>query len=302
MKDSIIHIKSVSEGHQMLGFEKPKHPLITLLNEADLQIPGELVGARVTTDLYYMALKDSECGVLYGRNHYDFEDGVLMFTSPGQVVTILEATNRTPGSGWMLFFHPDLIRRSPLGAGIDRYSFFNYDVHEALHLSEQEEKILTDCAVMIRDEYTQRIDSHSINVIISTLELMLNYCLRFYERQFNTRATQNKDVVVQFENLLRSYFNSDELVASGVPTLQYFADHIHLSQNYLSDLLRKETGRSAKDHINDYVVEKAKMILLNSDQSVSEIAFNLGFNYPHYFSRLFKAKTGQTPLEYRALN
>lgn len=302
MSDSIMHIRSVSEGHQLLGLDSPKHPLITILSESQLRIPKEMVGVRMMTDLYYIALKGSNCGMQYGRNQYDFDGGVLVFTAPGQVVAITEEIEENSGSGWMLFFHPDLVRSSSLGENIDRYSFFNYEVYEALHLSDSEEQILTDCAFMIRNEYEQRIDNHSQNVIVSTLELMLNYSLRFYERQFNTRTNHHKDVVTQFENNLKAYFNSNLLLDQGAPTIQYFADQIHLSQNYLSDLLKKETGRSAKDHINDFIVEKAKNVLLNSDHSVSEIAFNLGFNYPHYFSRLFKAKTGYTPQEYRTLN
>lgn len=302
MSEQIIEIKSISDLHAGLGFAKPKHPLISVIDASQVTISPEVVGARIISDLYYIALKDKSCGFEYGRNHYDFAEGVLMFTAPGQATKATKEMKPGETQGWMLYFHPDLIRQSHLGQQIDEYSFFGYDVHEALHLSEEEEKTLTDCIEKIRDEYEQRIDNHSQRVIVSNLELLLNYCLRFYERQFNTRSAQNKDVVSQFENLLKGYFESEEHLTEGIPAIQYFAERVHLSPHYLSDLLKKETGRAAKDHINDFVIDKAKNMLLGTTDSVSEIAYALGFNYPHYFTRLFKAKTGQTPVEYRTVH
>jgi YesN/AraC family two-component response regulator len=189
-----------------------------------------------------------------------------------------------------------------LGENIENYTFFSYDVHEALHLSDKEKKTISDCVDKIKEEYNERIDNHSQRVIVSTLELLLNYCSRFYERQFNTRTAQNKDIVTKVENLLKDYYKHGLLTEQGSPSLQYLADKVNLSHNYLSDLLKKETGRSAKDHINDFLVNKAKNLLLSTEDSVSEIAYELGFNYPHYFSRLFKTKTGVSPQKYRELS
>jgi AraC-like DNA-binding protein len=300
MSDTYIKIISITQLHEVLGFAKPLHPLISLIDASEYRTPISAIGQKVVTDLYWIALKDKSCGFDYGRNHYDFEEGVLTFTAPGQVITVSADPEPQANTGWMLFFHPDLIRTSPLGAQIDDYSFFGYEVHEALHLSEAEEQILTDCVWKIEQEYHQRIDNHTQRVIVSSLELLLNYSLRFYERQFNTRTTRHKDVVTQFERELKQYFQSEQHLSNGLPDIAYFAAKAHLSTHYFSDLLKKETGRSAKDHINDFVIEKAKSLLLSSQSSISEIAYDLGFNYPHYFTRLFKAKTGMTPLQYRS--
>ena len=302
MTKSILEIKSIAQLHEGLDFDKPKHPLVSIIDASKVRTPPEMVGQKIVSDMYMIALKDKSCGLEYGRNLYDFDEGVLIFTAPGQSMTLTQAHEPGEVNGWMLYFHPDLIRNSHLGTGISEYSFFDYDLHEALHLSEDEERALEDCVRKIEEEYEQRIDNHSQRVIISSIELLLNYCLRFYERQFNTRSSNHKDVVSQFEKLLKSYFDEHSPEINGLPSPQFFAEHIHLSPHYLSDLLKKETGRTAKDHINDFVIEKAKNLLLATNDSVSEIAYNLGFNYPHYFTRVFKSKTGITPVEYRSLN
>jgi len=302
MAEEIIQIKSISQLHQMMGFDKPLHPLISILDVSQLEIREELVNQKFTSDLFAIGLKDKSCGLTYGRNQYDFDEGVLIFTAPNQVTSVDKAQKVGEIHGWMLFFHPDLIRTTPLGEHIDNYSFFSYDVHEALHLSEKEEQILNDCVQNIKTEYSERIDKHSQRVIVSSIELLLNYCSRFYERQFHTREAKHKDVVSQVEQILKDYYKSGQLEEYGSPSLHYIADKVHLSPSYLSDMLKKETGRSAKDHINDFLVDKAKTLLLSSEDSVAEIAYSLGFNYPHYFSRLFKTKTGLTPQKYRELN
>jgi AraC-like DNA-binding protein len=302
MSEEILRIKSISELHRMLGFEKPKHPLISVIEVPKLKISKEMLHVKTAVNLYYIGMKSADCGVQYGRHHYDFEEGVLAFHAPNQVFSATSEKEFDKESGFMLFFHPDLIRTTPLGENIDNYSFFSYDVHEALHLSDKEKETINDCVKKIKEEYNERIDNHSQRVIVSTLELFLNYCLRFYERQFNTRTVQNKDIVTRVEQLLKDYYKSGQLTEYGPPSLQYMADKVNLSQNYLSDLLKKETGTSAKDHINEFLVNKAKNLLLSSEDSVSEIAYDLGFNYPHYFSRLFKNKTGLTPQKYRELN
>ncbi len=302
MSDNIVRVKSIAQLHELLDYEKPKHPLISVIDVSKLKITEKHVNVKMSSNLYYIALKNKDCGMQYGRSHYDFEEGLLAFCAPNQLIWAKSTAEFDEEEGWMLFFHPDLIRSFPLGENIDKYSFFSYEIHEALHLSDSEKATLKGCLDMIKEEYDQRIDKHSQKVIVSSLELLLNLCDRFYERQFNTRSTENKDIVTRVEQLLKDYYGSGLLTQKGIPTLQYLADKVSLSQNYLSDLLKKETGRSAKEHINDFLVDKAKNLLLGSEESISEIAYELGFNYPHYFSRLFKSKTGITPQQYRELN
>lgn len=302
MSDQIIHSKSITDIRSVFGLGKPTHPLITILDTQKLAYGEDTVGKRFSSDLYCIALKDSSCGIDYGRNTYDFDDGVLIFTAPNQIITVKKPQALDQVKGWMLYFHPDLIRNTTLGAKIDTYSFFNYEVHEALHLSEQEQQTLNQIVLLIQNEINERIDNHSQHVLVSNIELLLNYSKRFYERQFNTRSATNNDVVSRVEALLKNYYLDNNLMEIGQPSIQYLAEQCHLSPSYLSDLLAKETGRSAKDHINDFLVEKAKYLLLQSTDSISGIAYSLGFNYPHYFGRLFKQKTGKTPQEYRQLN
>jgi len=302
MSDQIIHSKSITEIRSIFGLSKPTHPLITILDTQKLAYGEETVGMRFSSDLYCIALKDSSCGIDYGQNSYDFDDGVLIFTAPKQVITVTKPQKLNQVKGWMLYFHPDLIRNTVLGSKIDSYNFFNYEANEALHLSESEQNTLNQIVQLIQEEIKERIDNHSQQVLVSNIELSLNYSKRFFERQFNTRSASNIDVVSKVEILLKNYYSNNELVEKGQPSIQYLADHCHLSASYLSDLLTKETGRSAKDHINDFLVDKAKHLLLSSTDSVSGIAYTLGFNYPHYFGRLFKQKTGKTPQEYRQLN
>ncbi|MDR5591015.1 helix-turn-helix transcriptional regulator [Christiangramia sp. SM2212] len=302
MPEDILRIKSISQFHELIGFEKPKHPLISIIDVSKVKVDDNWFGKKFTTSLYSIALKDASCAFEYGRNHYDFNEGVMIFTGPDQVIKTNQEQPMKKINGWMMYFHPDLIRNTSLGTNIENYSFFSYDVHEALHLSDQEQNSVTDCVNMIQQEVSERIDNHSQRVIVSSLELLLNLCNRYYERQFNTRTASNKDIVSQMEILLKNYYLSGKLSEQGQPTMQYCADELHLSPNYLSDLLKKETGRSAKDHISDFVVDKAKTMLLGSTESIGEIAYQLGYNYPHYFSRFFKSKTGFSPQEYRTQN
>ncbi len=299
MTNNIIEIKSITQLHEMLGYEKPKHPLISVIDVSKLIITEEFAKTKVSANFYYIGLKNAACGFEYGRNNYDFEEGVLAFTAPNQIIAAKSTNDFDKEHGWMLFFHPDLIRNTPLGENIEDFSFFNYEANEALHLSEKEKQTLNDCIQKIREEYSESIDSHSQRVIVSSLELLLNYCLRFYERQFHTRFSQNKDIVTRVNNLLKEYYQTGQLPEYGPPSLMYLGEKVNLSPTYLSDLLRNETGRSAKEHINDFLIDKAKNLLLSTEDSVAEISYSLGFNYPHYFSRLFKTKTGITPQKYR---
>ena len=302
MSEDIFHIKSISHLHELIGFDKPTHPLISIIDVSRLEIPEEQVGVKLTSGLYTIGLKDKSCGLQYGRNAYDFNEGVMYFTAPNQIQTIGKTQKKNEVKGWAINFHPDLIRNTPLGKTIDSYHFFSYDVHEALHLSDSEQKTINDCVNIIKQEVSDRIDNHSQTVISSSLVLLLNLSQRFYERQFNTRSAKNSDIVSQFQSLLKEYYAKGYFTEHGTPSIEYFADKVFLSSNYLSDLLKRETGYTAKDQINNFIIEKAKTLLVSESNSVSEIAYTLGFNYPHYFSRLFKTKTGMTPQEYRQMN
>lgn len=300
MQESILPIKSITELHEALGYEKPKHPLISVVDASKMVSNPDYKGYRVTMDFYMVSLKNGDCGLQYGRNYYDFEEGTLIFTAPGQVIHATEEHGMP--EGWILFFHPDLLRKTALANEIENYQFFSYDVSEALHLSDQEKIILTDCVNNIKYEYDQNIDAHSQALFVSNITLLLNYSNRFYERQFHTRSNQHGDILSSFEKALKAYIHSEDLTKNGLPSVQYFAEMVNLSPNYLSDLLKKETGKNTKEHINDKVVDRAKNMLLNSGHSVSEIAYDLGFNYPHYFSRMFKSNTGFSPQKYREIN
>jgi AraC-like DNA-binding protein len=301
--NDIIHIKSISEAHASLGLPAPKHPLISVHNDQDILNKEVFAGRRFTSDMYMIMFKDNISGSLgYGRNSYDFQHGTLVFVGPGQVITVPSKEVMANSKGWSMSFHPDLIRKSHLGEIIDEYSFFSYEVNEALHLSKDEQDYILEVVKQIQKEYSQNIDKHSQRLIISNLELLLNYCTRFYDRQFYTRTNFNKDFVVQFDRILKDYFRKDLPTKIGIPTVSYFGKEMSMSANYLSDLLKKETGKSIKTHINEMLIDKTKTALLTTTDSIGQIAYDLGFEYPQSLSRLFKSKTGLTPNEYRHLN
>ncbi len=299
----IIKLKTISESHELFGLEGPKHPLIAVCKFEDFAPKRNLVGETLVADYYQVSYKECMSGSFqYGRNTYDFQDGTLVFIKPGQVTTIHEWTEERGKAGWSLLFHPDLIRRSELGKNIDKYTFFSYDVHEALHLSDDEKRKMFNLIDDIQDEYTKSIDKHSQKLIVSNIELMLNYCTRFYDRQFYLRENLNKDLISRFEKLLKDYYNSDEPVTNGLPTVRFCGEKLNMSPNYLSDMLKKETGRNALEHIHYHVIEKAKTQLLNTEEAISQIAYGLGFEHPPHFSKLFRKKTGMSPAEFRSLN
>jgi AraC-like DNA-binding protein len=244
---------------------------------------------------------NNDCRIRYGRQQYDFQEGTLMFLAPGQIIEPVEESGDLDSSadGWVLIFHPDLIRRSPLARKMREYSFFSYDSHEALHLSDQERRMVNGIVKAIEHEYSQNIDDHSQELIISNIELLLNHCKRFYGRQFITRTNANKDVVARFEEFLKTYFESDKPESHGLPSVKQCAAEMGYSPNYLSDLLRKETGKNTQEHIHFTMIEKAKNLLLGTEEPVYRIAYSLGFEYPQHFSKLFKNKTGMSPAEYR---
>lgn len=299
----IIHIKSIAKANEFFQLPATKHPLVTLMWAKDLPDFKNHFGIKFSSDLYAISLKDGMEGKLgYGRNNYDFEDGTMIFSKPNQVLSIQEKTIQDDAKGWMLIFHPDLIRKSELGKTIDTYSFFDYEVHEALHISENEKRTLTDLANKIEAEINQNIDKHSQKLIISTIELILDYCNRYYDRQFYVRTNLHQDNVSEFESFLKDYFASEKPATLGLPSVKYCGEQLNMSPNYLSDLLKKETGKSAKEHIYAFVVNKAKNKLLNSTANISEIAYDLGFEYPQHFSKLFKKQTGMSPAKYRTQN
>ena len=298
-----IVLDTISQAHEALGLAKPLHPLITVVRDKDIPTSTNFQDVTIVMNLYRIVLKYGNCGTLqYGRNSYDYEDGTLMFMAPGQVVKQEGSASLDNSDGWVLGFHPDLIRKSDLGEKIHHYTFFNYDVSESLHLSERERTIIEGIIDTLVLEYSQNLDKHSQSLIIKNIELLLDYCLRFYDRQFYTRTNLNNDVVSNFERLLREYYQSDKVQELGIPTVNYCGQTLNLSPNYLSDLLRKETGKSAQEHIHLYVIERAKNDLLNSNNSISEIGYTLGFEYPQHFSNLFKSKTGLSPRDYRNNN
>ncbi|QTN39801.1 AraC family transcriptional regulator [Cryomorphaceae bacterium] len=303
----IFNISSVSQFHELLGLPAPEHPLITFINDRDVdfhtEIDESLYGIRFSSDMYSIMYKDKISGSLgYGRNSYDYQEGTLIFGSPGQVFTSPTKDEIQGKEGWTLLFHPDLLAKSNLGEQMDQYSYFSYEVTEALHLSSKEEGFIVQVMEQIKTEYSQNLDKHSQGLILSNLELLLNYCMRFYDRQFYTRTNLHSDFVSEFESTLKKYFGSELIVENGLPSTSYFGRELNMSASYLSDMLKKETGKSTKEHIDNYIVRKAKNILLSSNQSVSEIAFGLGFEYPQSFTRMFKKKTGMSPNEYRQVN
>jgi AraC-like DNA-binding protein len=241
--------------------------------------------------------------IKYGRKEIDFQDGNLICIAPNQLIEIdNEVEEREDKMGWGIFFHPDLFRSTTLNEKIKYYSFFQYDVSEALHLSDKEKNILFECILKIQYELQENIDVHSQQIIVSTIELLLSYCLRFYGRQLITRSQNNKSIVLQIKNLLNLYFANNKINEQGLPSVKYLADKVHLSPSYLSDILKKETGKNTQEHIHFYLLEEAKNLLINSEMNINEIAYDLGFDYPQYFNKLFKKKTGKTPMEYRNLN
>jgi len=294
-----MNIESISQINEMIGNEKLKHPLITLIEPSKVKIIP-VIDQQITMSLYSISLKNGdECQIKYGRQNYDFQEGTLMCLAPGQTIEPFSASDNSNLEGWSLIFHPDLISKSALGKKMNEYTFFGYDSHEGLHLSDQEKQTASDIVKAIKDEFSQNLDVHSQDLIVSNIELLLNYCKRFYGRQFITRTNLYKDVVIRFEEFLKTYFDSDKPESQGLPSVKYCAQEMRYSPNYLSDLLKKETGKTTQEHIHFHLVEKAKILLLGTQEPVNKIAHSLGFEHAQHFSTLFKNKTGMSPAEYR---
>ncbi|MEQ8581412.1 MAG: helix-turn-helix domain-containing protein [Marinoscillum sp.] len=276
------------------------HPLVSVL---DFSKAEPRHGHHMSFGIYAIFLKEVKCGDLaYGKNNYDYQEGTLVFVGPGQVVDVSNKMDIYKPAGRGLTFHPDLILGTPLARQIDEYGFFSYHLSEALHLSPEEQQTILDLMSKIENELKRPVDKHSKKLITSNIGLFLDYCERFYDRQFITREHVNSGILSRFEELMNGYFNSEKPYSHGLPSVAYFADELHLSANYFGDLIKKETGKSAQDYIQSKLIEIAKDKIFGSEKSVKEIAFELGFKYPQHFSRLFKKRVGYTPQEYRQLN
>lgn len=273
------------------------HPLISMV---DLSKGMPLKRSKFRFDFYAIIIKDSKCGDLrYGLKHYDYEEGTIVFFGPGQVGGSEPEGEWHQPYGLALVFHPDLIKGTSLAKQIHEYSFFSYDSFEALHVSEKERGLIDICFGNIESEIKENIDSHSKKILVANIELLLKYCSRFYDRQFITRESANHQIIEKFEIFLTEYILSKKLQNIGMPTVAYFAEMLHLSPNYLGDLLKKETGKTALECIHVKILELAKDKVLVKSKSISEIAYELGFKYPQHFTRLFKQKVGVSPLVYR---
>ncbi len=296
-------IKTISEFHQLRGLPKPEHPLISVIKVQNVHHLRAEEMMNLTLDFYMIALKRIfNAGKLkYGQQQYDFDEGLMSFMSPNQVFSVsVDKNEELKQSGYVVLIHPDFIWNTPLAKIIKQYEYFNYSVNEALFLSEKEEKIVIGIIENIQQEYHLNIDNFSQNIIIAHLETLLSYANRFYHRQFLTRKKVNHQILERFEKLLSDYFNSDDIIYKGLPTAQYASDKLNVSVSYLSRLLKTLTGQSTQQHIHEKLIEKAKEKLSTTNLSVSEIAYELGFEHSQSFSKLFKAKTNQSPLEFRA--
>lgn len=303
--ENIFRIESISMLHDVLRISPPKHPLISIINFStlDQEVMASSNNIKVASAFYSITLKQLKKGsIKYGRNRLDFQEGSLFFSSPDQIGTFENPVFNESVYNWGLFFHPDLLHGTPLFSKISEYFFWNYNANEALHLSEDEKQSLSNVIDSIKNEINLPIDKHTKNVLVSGIELLLNHCARYYDRQFVTREKYNKTIVDAINDFLSAYFRSNLIEEQGLPTVLQCAEQVNFSANYLSDLLRKETGKSTQDHIHHHLLEIAKDQLIGTNKSVKEIAQSLGFEYAHYFSSLFKKKVGVSPSEFRNLN
>jgi len=277
------------------------HPLVNVIDFSKCPVTEHI---RFCLGFYAVFLKDVRCGdMIYGRRTYDYQEGTLVFIAPGQCVGIDNRGVKFQPKGWGLLFHPDLLRGTQLGRNIRSYTFFSYEVREALHLSEQERRTIVECLHNIRHELEHAVDRHSRTLIVGNIEMLLNYCVRFYDRQFVTRSdATDKDVLARFERTLDDWFRSDAPQREGLPTVQYCAQQVHLSPNYFGDLVKRLTGKTAQEHIRLRLIDAAKERIADPAQSIAQVAYDLGFKYPAHFSRLFKKSVGCSPDRYRKIN
>lgn len=297
--EEVKRLDTVRQYNDYVGVDT-LHPLVSVINFNEVPT---IIHYRHHMGIYAVFFKNIKCGnITYGCQNYDYEDGTLVFLSPGQVYGIDSNGVAVTPSGYGLVFHPDLIKGTHLGKTIGDYNFFSYQVNEALHLSKKEKKTIIDSLEKISAEIDQNIDKHSKTLIVSNIELFLNYCMRFYDRQFITRSHENKDILVRFENLLIDYFRAGKASKLGLPNVAYCAEQLHLSPNYFGDLIKKETGSTALDYIQSKMIDEAKTLIFDHSKTFNVIANTLGFKYQQHFTRIFKQKTGMTPNDYRSLN
>ncbi|WP_339880037.1 AraC family transcriptional regulator [uncultured Algoriphagus sp.] len=298
-KAAPYQIKSVSELHRLFGLKKPDHPLISLIDFELLKFGDSEIWKSFYYDFYCVACKKGSSGKLkYGQRDYDFDEGMMSFTKPGQLFSVTNVTD-DPVSGFMLIFKPELIRNYGLGKVIGNYNFFSYSTAEALHLSEKEDEVITSLFRQMQHEIKNNIDQFSQDVVVSHIELLLNYANRFHHRQFLTRSAENNDLLTKIEQLLKDYL-TNKASNCGLPTVQQLSDELNMTPGYLSDMLRKLTGQNAQAYIQGFVIDKAKVLLSTTNLSIKEIAYDLGFGHPQSFSTMFKNKTNTTALQYRA--
>lgn len=296
--DKILNLDSVDLYNKLYGLET-LNPLVSVIDLNKATSSVDLI--RFNYGIYALYLKlEKACDIKYGRQTYDYQEGTIVCFAPGQTAETNPTTDKVQVNAHGIIFHPDLLRGTSLGKNIKKYTFFSYEVNEALHLSEEERSIVMDCLKIIRMELEHGVDKHSKTLLVNHIELLLNYCMRFYERQFITRGKTNRDVLTRFENLLDAYFESTLAEQDGLPTVKYFADKLCLSSNYFGDMFKKETGKSPQEYIQEKVIELAKERISDTADTVSQIAYSLGFQYPQHFCRLFKKRVGYTPSEYRA--
>lgn len=302
--NEIFRIKTITELTNLLKGEKPRHPLVTFIDFSKQDIEQSKEKIKIVSDFYSIFFKGNTCKHLtYGRQNYDFEEGTIVCIGANQVYEVDPNTElEEPARGWGLFFHPDLIHGTNLGNQIKQYSYFSYESNEALHLSDKEKKIINEIVEKIDFELNQNIDKHTNQLIVSNIELLLSYFLRFYDRQFITRTKSNKGVLARLENYLIHCFSENEIETNGVPSVKQCAENLSLSPNYLSDLLKKETGKNTQEHILLKLISESKNQLLSTNKSISEIAYSFGYSSPQYFSKLFKKHTNLSPTEFRSLS
>ncbi len=297
--DTMLRFDTISE-YNAFNNNETKHPLVSVL---DFSKAALRQGSRMFFGFYTIFLKDVKCGdLVYGRSIYDYQEGTLVFFAPGQVAGVNSNGEPYQPKGYGLAFHPDFIHGTSLGRHIRDYSFFAYQSNEALHLSDRERGIVLDCFSKIDYELDHAVDKHSKRLIATTIELLLGYCVRFYDRQFIMREHVHSGILERFENLVNDFFASDKPQTIGLPSVAYCADQLNLSPNYFGDLVKKETGKTAQEYIQSRLIDVAKEKIFDTSKTVSQVAFELGFKYPQHFARLFKQQVGHTPLEYRSLN
>ena len=295
--DKTINLDSIDQYNKLYGLET-LHPSVSVINLNEATRAVDTI--RINYGVYAIYLKmEKACDIKYGRQKYDYEEGTIVCFAPGQTAETRPTTNQIKTNTYGIIFHPDLLRGTSLNKTIKNYTFFSYEINEALHVSEEEQGIILDCLKIIHKELEHGIDKHSKNLIVTYIELLLGYCMRFYERQFITRSKSNHDVLVHFEQLLDEYFEGTTAENNGLPSVKYFADKLCLSPNYFGDLFKKETGKTPQEYIHEKVIEIAKDRISGTQDTISQIAYSLGFQYPQHLCRLFKKRVGYTPNKYR---